>query len=325
MDSNRLKPYNMKEVFKASICIFILALISLGAYSYQDIRVVFPLIWNDGSTSISIDTVSTGGVVTKGDLTNEFTGYEAVDKHFFRNNLTANTNHTHDANGFRTTINELGGWDMYLGTGVIAGSEIELDSGTILVQTLGPSNDINIISKDDLFLTGGYNANTISLYNDHLILYSSTGDIDIDGLGEEVNPEQFVGRASGGKLTYSQTSFNSFTPTGASSSNIGGDITFSEAFYYRIGNMVWVQGLITTDADAQETISYFYSDLPIASSLSAVEHAVGTGTCSEGPTNDIGVIQITGDPDNDRVKFQFYPYRSTDVHTWSYQYSYRIL
>jgi hypothetical protein len=313
----------MKESFKTIFCVLALAFIGIGAYNYQDIRVAFPLVWHDETTSISVDTTSTGGVVTKYELGNEFTGYEAIDKHFFRNDLTANTNHTHDANGYRTTINELGGWDMYLGTGVIAGSLIELDSGLLHFQTLGTGSDIQFVSRDDiLFAAGLSTVSYLGLYHDQLTIGCETGVIEIEGLIENDNtPTHFISQNESNNIIY-KTSFyqSTYEPTFTFVTNID-DVNLLGDFYFtQIGNEVRFSGAIEIDPSGTGAC-LFEIDLPLPSDFVDVYDATGSAVSDD--IADQASIRISANAPDNSIKFGWYA-TEADVKPYSVSGQYRI-
>src|SRR5688500_1118875 len=96
---------------------------------------------------------------------------ESLDRHWWNTNLSCSGTRVHDANGFRSTVNELGGWDLFSGTGVVHSCSLRVDSLQFLVQTTGTSADINLIARDDIYLAAGLSTQSyISLEHDKLTI-----------------------------------------------------------------------------------------------------------------------------------------------------------
>jgi hypothetical protein len=119
-------------------------------------------------------------------------------KNFFNANLTANADHTHAAANKITTINNLGGWSMTSGTGVV-------NSGSITLDSLGSSivaPDINITSTDDIFLAANSFTSTVYIMDNGITIENDNGDTNIKSLDRDDFNSDVVGINAGtGLLT----------------------------------------------------------------------------------------------------------------------------
>lgn len=321
----------MDNLLKSITCLVMLSIIGGGAYKYtekpvyQEIRVAYPITGKgyDGAPLV-LDTTSAGGLMTKSDFE---LGFEPLDQHFFKSNLTANTNHTHDANDFRTTINELGGWDMYLGDGVIAGSLIELDSGLLHFETTGTGSDINLISRDDIFMSAGLSAfSYLNLYHNKIEMGCDNGNIEIDGLVSDNAASQCVTRdAVSGMITVSDFGSGTYEVSISDAVNAESTPTATTAQVLRVANIATVSGSFTIDPDLDGTEVSFLATLPFASSIEDAFVVAGTGTTTANNVDKTGVMQIRGDVDNDKARISIYPNGETSSLVWYYSYTYRII
>jgi hypothetical protein len=117
----------------------------------------------------------------------------------------------------------------------------------------------------------------------------------------------------------SVTYASEYTPTLYNTANISSSSVVSPFGYLRIGNYVWVWGVVLQDAITTVTVTTLGITLPIASNLANVTDVAGTGTASGEYSG-----QIQGDVTNDRALLQTGPVGVTNK-GWYLMFGYKII
>lgn len=169
---------------------------------------------------------------------------EPNDRHWFNTNLSANANHTHDANNKISTVNELGGWNLV--SGIVTQASMQLDSSGIAFN----APDLTIDATDDLALRGGpSNVSLISLFDDGLTIKNNDGNTYITTLNRDNAETDIVGiDETTGKIVLKDASIHpEGTPASATAPGTTGMIKWDANFIYVcIANNVWKRAPIST-------------------------------------------------------------------------------
>jgi hypothetical protein len=284
---------------------------------YQTIKVAAPLAVEEigGFQTVTLDVDTEDGVVAQADFE---TMLEPVDRHFFRNNLSANTHHTHDANKYRTTINELGGWDMTCGTGVIHQSFFSMDSFLFNFQTMGSGplgGDMQFLANDDIYFVASNEAR-ISLEHNRLQLGCDNGNFQILSLTTNSNPSRLLSIDGGTKVVEeTPITANVWTPTLGDRVNCSDPNPYNATWFF-FGPVIMVSGQIDIVVDGTGPTS-FEIDVPATNSGFDNQYdAHGTGV-----TSDFEPVRIYAQAAEDNIIFEWEADAAGTV-SLSYQFTY---
>jgi len=157
--------------------------------------------------------------------------HEIKARHWFSANLSANGDHTHDANNKISTVIELGGWTMSSGVGVISLGSFQLDSAAAAL--IAPAINIDATTLFDLDV-GASNESSFTMLDDNITINQDAGEIEITGLDRDDAEDDIVGISSGsGKIVLKRASnIATQTPASAGAAGQAGDIAYDGTYIY---------------------------------------------------------------------------------------------